>query len=401
MAFAPTLSRPFDTDGDDAEDEPGSATGQYPGPVWAGEAITSPAGLAFEDDSAYDTPVPPSATGQYPGPVWADEESNGMSAAAALATADPAAPPPFGLKEDETADDARRTAATAPSPPIELANEEAYRIIRVVAEGHTGDQLYTAISADLEFATAGNPAFGRRHFGLGFGLVLFSQASGLLGRVLQLTRARNSAAFTEVFGLRADELLAVTTAATEDARLAPVGGDVLWAPAWIDRFRAAGALPECQAAQNETAIEAQFRPMALIAVDLGLDTDRGLAMAYDAVVARGLDAGLRWLAAVAGPIQTAAQRDGVLASLGYTDLGAFQVASGLPSTNGELDAVSHAALVGATRRRGLLAPTASDLECRMIRGSSGPARIRLERLHGSAAFDDVARSIAPATIPGG
>jgi hypothetical protein len=400
MALAPSLSRPFDTHTGDAEAEPPSATGQYPGPVWADEATASSAGLALEDEAADDAPVPPSATGQYPGPVWADEESNGTAAAAALASPD-SAPPPLGLKEDETAADATRDAAPVPSPSTELTNEGAYGIIRVVAEGHTGDQLYTAVSPDLEFATDGNPAFGRRHFGLGFGLVLFGQASGLLGRVLELTRARNAAAFAEVFGPQADELLAVTTAATEDARLASVGGDLLWAPAWIDRFRAAGALPECQAAQNETAIEAQFLPMARIAVDLGLDTDRSLAMAYDAVVARGLDAGLRWLAAVAGPIGTAAQRDGALASLGYTDLGAFQIATGLPLTNGELDPVIHAALVGAIRRRGLLAPTAGDLECRMIRGASGPARIRLERLHRSDAFDDVARSIAPATTPGG
>ena len=124
-------------------------------------------------------------------------------------------------------------------------------------------------------------------------------------------------------------------------------------------------------------------------------------MAYDTVVARGVEAGLRWLAAVAGPIQTNAQRDGALASIGYTDLSAFEAASDLPQSNDELDPMSHAALIGAIRRRGLLAPTAGDLECRMIRGASGQARIRLERLHGSNAFDDIARSIAPATTPGG
>ena len=107
MALAPTLTRPFDTDTatDTAEAEPPSATGQYPGPVWADEAIASPAGLALEDEAADETAVPPSATGQYPGPVWADEESNGTSATAALATADPASPPPLGLKEDDTAGD--------------------------------------------------------------------------------------------------------------------------------------------------------------------------------------------------------------------------------------------------------------------------------------------------------
>jgi hypothetical protein len=399
MALAPTLTRPFDggAASDAAEAEPPSATGQYPGPVWADEAIASPAGLALEDDPA----VPPSATGQYPGPVWADEGSENTSAAEALAAAGLAGAKPLGLKEDDAPGDAATSVVAARVPPVQLTNEGIYQIIRVVAEGHTGDQLYSAVSPDLEFTTPGNAAFGRRHFGLGFGLVLFSQASGLLGRVLELTRGRDADAFWEVFGPRADELIVVTTAPTEEARLAAVGGDVLWSSAWVDRFRAAGALPECQAAQNETAIEAQFRPMARIAMELGLDTDRSLAMAYDTVVARGLEAGLRWLTDVAGPLQTEAQRNGALASLGYTDLSGFEAASDLPRTNGELDAVSHAALVGAIRRRGLLAPTAGDLECRMIHGASGQARIRLERLHGSNAFDDIARSIAPATTSGG
>jgi hypothetical protein len=402
MGIAPNLAKPFESATDAAAEptEPPSATGQYPGPVWADEASAAPAGLSLEDGGA--PAEPPSATGQYPGPVWADERSNGDSAPMTLTAETTAAPsvPPLGLKEDETAGDVGSTTPPA-APPTELTNEEAYRIIRVVATAHSGDQLYSAISPDLEYTTPGNSAFGRRHFGLGFGLVLFGQASGLLGHVLELTQSRNPILFGETFGPNADELVAVTNAATEDARLAPVGGDLLWAPVWLDRFRLAGALAECQAAQNETAIEAQFRPMARIAAGLGLDTDRALAMAYDVVVARGLTAGLRWIAAV-GPIASDAQRDAALASLGHPDLAAFQAAAALPATNGRLDPATHAALVVAVRRRDVTSwLTASDLECRLLQAARGPAATRLERLRSYEAFDDIAHTVAPAPAAGG
>src|SRR3954447_19210678 len=127
MALAPTLTRLFDSGAasDAAEAEPPSATGQYPGPVWADEAIASPAGLALEDDPA----VPPSATGQYPGPVWADEGSENTSAAEGLAAAGLAGAPPLGLKEDDAPGDAATSVAAARVPPVQLTNEGIYRII--------------------------------------------------------------------------------------------------------------------------------------------------------------------------------------------------------------------------------------------------------------------------------
>src|SRR4051812_31482545 len=71
---------------------------------------------------------------------------------------------------------------------VALDNQEIYRIIREVALADSGADLYSAISADREYQARGQSS---RHFGLGFGLVLFTQASGHLGSILRLMRRRD------------------------------------------------------------------------------------------------------------------------------------------------------------------------------------------------------------------
>ena len=150
---------------------------------------------------------------------------------------------PASLKEADYSEELAGAIAPQPArdvvPGVELTNEAIYRIVREVAEADSGDALYSAISADREFETAGHPAHQQRHFGLGFGLVLATQESGRLGRVLSLTQQREPQAFAEILGPDADAVLAVTNAATAEQRLQPVGGEALWSPAWIERFRAA------------------------------------------------------------------------------------------------------------------------------------------------------------------
>ena len=402
MAPLATLVRPLDADADadaggGSPDEPETPTGHYPEPVWAEPGSTTQ-GLEVDEDD------PPSATGHYPEPVWAEPttDDGGVSATQLDVVGSAVAALPgesVSLKDDDRAPDpATRVEMPAPSP---MTNEAIYRIVRVVADGHSGADGYSAIRQNLEVATAGHPAFGGRQYGLELGLLLADQESGLLGQVLQRTASRNPAALREILGEATDDVLAVTTAGTVAERLAPVTGEPLWAPVWVDRFRALGALPECQAAQNEVAIEVQFRPMALAVAGLGLDTDRALAMAFDVVVSRGLDAGLRWIADVVAPLDDAGATSAA-AVLGHSDLGSFERAVGLPpSPAGGPAVATRVGLTGALRRRiPSFGPTAVDLEYRMIRAAGGPARARLERLFTTPALTDGVLLDAPSPPAG-
>jgi hypothetical protein len=302
---------------------------------------------------------------------------------------------PLDLKEPDWADRLGddpdpEQADDWPAAGAVLDNQTIYRIVREVAVDHSGDALYSAVAADREYGLPTHPAYGRRHFGLGFGLVLFPQASGHLGSVLTLMRQRDPVGFAEVFGPDAEALVATTMAATEEERLAPVGGKPLWSETWIARFRRAGESPAFQAAQNEEAIERQFRPMLPVAGGLGLTSDRALAMAYDQVVSRGLGGGLRWLVHAAGPLRTAAQRAHALRLLGVTDLATFQASQGLAG-DGRFGPETHAALVRELRRQGeATLPGPAELACRLSAAASGPVRRRLRRLQASLAFTDVA-----------
>jgi hypothetical protein len=153
---------------------------------------------------------------------------------------------------------------------------------------------------------------------------------------------RDPSLFTVAFAPDANELLRVTNAATASERLQMVGGLALWDEEWVRRFRLATNQPTFQAAQNELAIEGQFRPMLPAAARLGLVSDRGLAMLYELVVSMGLEPALEWAGQVLAPpgAETAAPDE--------------------------------------ARRLEQLAAAAE-----------GPQRARLEQLRGSPAFDGV------------
>ena len=248
----------------------------------------------------------------------------GVTVATQALTSDTPAPPtaPPWAKEVDYADDAGPVAL--PSAPFELPNDAIYRIVRAVAVSHSGERLYGAVERD--------PGLG-----LLYGLVLFPQASPLLGAALRLMHARERDTFVATFGPASDELLVVTGAAQPRARLARVAGELLDGDVWRARFVAAGDVPAFWAAQHEVAIEQQFRPLLGTAFGLGLTTERALALAYDAVVARGLGGGLRWVTGVLHATSPAGPDEAI------------------------------AALVAA---------------------ASGAARVRLERLRDSAALSD-------------
>jgi hypothetical protein len=395
---------------DEEAPEPPSPTGQYPGPIWADDPGSLPAALGDIEE----IPEPPSSTGQYPGPIWADDPGSLPAALGDEAPRPPQAERAPSLKDPDYAEpigeaDDPEQEVRGLIVPRRLDNPQIYQIIREVAITDSGDDLYGAVSADREYQTPDHPAYRRRHFGLGFGLVLFTQESGHLGSALRLMHQRDPARFAEVFGPNADALLAATNAGTAEERLRPVGGEVLWGPGWIERFRRAGAVPAFQAAQNEQAIEGQFRPMLPIAFALGLSTDRGLAMAFDRVVTQGLGGGLRWVVRAAGPLRTAAQRAHALEVLGFDDLFQFQAAICAVPATGRFGPETQAALVGALRRQGVIPmPTADELMGRLVAAATGTARRRLIRLRDSTNLTDFAydpgQDVAPffqADWPGG
>lgn len=168
---------------------------------------------------------------------------------------------------------------------IGLDNQGIYRIVRAVAAGISGNALY-------EWADGSQfPLHGAR-----VGLVGFSQARGELGQLLQIMRRRDPSLFAVAMGSNAEELLQVTTAASREERLQPVGNQHLWHEPWLVRFRQAAQQPTFQAAQNECAIEMQFRPLLEIARQQQVYSDRGLALLYERAVTLGSTEGAAWFA---------------------------------------------------------------------------------------------------------
>ena len=361
-------------------------------PAPPGEAsaasLESPNGQGSGDGDVQLSPQPPdqAVTGAVPAlPPPAPE--------ARTTAVDAAVGAPLGLKDvdyDDALHDAELPADdAAPPAAIDLDNQAIYRVIRAVCVSDSGDDAYSAVSADREFATSGLPGDKRRQFGLGFGLVLFTQESGHLGKVLALTKRRDPQGFASAFGPDADALLAATTQETVTDRLRPVAGQPLWEQPWLDRFRAAGRLPACQAAQNEEAIEGLFRPMMPVALGLGFTSDRGLAMVFDRVVIRGLGGGLDWVLQAAGPLRTQAQRQHALDLLGFSSVADFQAGDASLSPSGHFDARTHAALVAALRTDGRVpVPTDSHLRCALLAAAVGSARERLLQLEATTTLLD-------------
>jgi hypothetical protein len=250
------------------------------------------------------------------------------------------------LAVDEAGLDLRPTAEAVP-----LTIPEKFKLVSVVARSESGGGRdgYAAVNADGEFNDPAHPAYHRTHVGLSWGLVQFTQRSGMLGQVLRACQRRDPETFAGTFGPAADELLAVTTARSEEERLGPVGGSLLWQGDWVARFRAAGQVPAFQAAQNEVAIEGFLDPNLPFARWLGWVTDRALAILYDRCVHMGSAAAVRWIMANVGPIRTQRQCNAALRALGMDSLRAFQESVPELEATGRWNALTHDALVGALR----------------------------------------------------
>ena len=254
-------------------------------------------------------------------------------------------------------------------PPLTI--DDRKRIIQHIAHFESGRDGYGAINADGEFEGrfgATHPAYQRYHIGLSYGLIQFTQDSGLLGRLLVMMRERDAQAFNDFFGpdpQTIQQLIAVTTArgpssrqspGGRSARLQPVAGADLWREPWLSRFRRAGQHVPFQAAQNQLASEVFIDSMLRFAAWLGLDTDRALTMAVDRAVGMGPGRAKAWIIAAVGPIATDALRQQALTALGASDVRAFQRATPGLRADGEFGPTTHAAMVAALRTLGARSP---------------------------------------------
>jgi hypothetical protein len=294
----------------------------------------------------------------------------------------------------------------APPGQLALTIDDKRALIEKVAGAESGSERYGAINADGEYKGRFGPshaAYHHHHIGLSYGIVQFTQESGNLGRLLQMMRDRDEATFGQIFGEHAAELLRVTTAdgppASESpegrsARTQPVDGADLWEEPWLGRFRQAGSVAAFQSAQNELAAATFVDPMLRFAGDLGLDTDRALAMVVDRAVQMGVQGARHWIIAAVGPVSTPALRQQALTAVGASDLASFQAASGL-DVDTLWGPVSHAALVGALRRLGgaspIPLPTVDQMLDAMVRRAEGDNALwagRVARLRTADVFTD-------------
>ena len=241
------------------------------------------------------------------------------------------------------------------------------------------------------------------HAGVSIGFAGFGQRSGRLGRLLLMMRERDPARFRELFGAESDELLRVTNEhepsphdvpGGRSARLQPVGGHDLWAEQWLSRFRAAADYPPFQAAQNELAVRTYLDRILRFAHDLGMDTERALAMIVDRAIQMGAAGAKRWLIGAVGPIRTDAERQQALAALGVAGIREFQQRNRLRA-DGVFHPGTHAAVVAALRRLGPASPIPIPARDQLMdaivaraAGEHAPWRQRVETIRSGRDFGD-------------
>ena len=302
------------------------------------------------------------------------------------------------------------SARSLDAAPGELSIPTKLHIVEVVAAAEAGDSggahtadlaQYSTVNPDTEFHNPANPAYHRQHIGLSFGLIQFTQRSGALGKVLALYRSSDPAEFVQVFGQSADDLVRVTNANTPDARLAPVGGKVLWDQVWTARFVEAGKKQGCRTAQRRVAVEAFIDPHLRIANWLGLDSERALAMLYDRCVHQGNGVGLAWVVRHAGPIQTQLQLEEALRTLGFDHLGAFQATIPYLEPSDGWGAATHAAMAKQLRALGasspIPVPTLAQMLDRLVEAARNTDSFaRVDRLRRAPDLSD-----APLLLPDG
>ena len=365
--------------------------------------------IAYDDgwDSVDTASVPalsaiPALSDEYPDIDWGGPDyDDGYGAVPAYQSLEEDLAPPAP---------AATTVVAAPTPqrPVVLPGmdvpaETQRRVIELTAAD--GGNAYSAVNADGPFRGRhgpGHKAYQRFHTGLSYGIAGFNQDSGTLGQLLRLMQEREPETFTAVFGDGAAALVATATAPGPSSehveggrgpRVQPVAAADLWEEPWLSRFRAAGAVPDFRAAQNQLAAELYLAPMLPVAAGFGLTSERALCMVLDRAIALGEQGAKRWLADTVGPVKTPALRQSALAALGFDSIESFQASVPGLLTDGEFGPVSHATLTAALRLLGPASPlplpgTKELVEEMARRGQSEEGGTRLLRIATATEFGD-------------
>lgn len=235
--------------------------------------------------------------------------------------------------------------------------------------------------------------------GLRYGIGRFTQASGQLGRLLKLFNERDAEQFSRIFGPDstfpdADPAALLTVTNAPDAapgtpeeqipRLQPVNGKTLWDPAWIQRFKTAAQHEPFQDMQFRMAAECYLLPILPFARNLGLATERGLAILTERAIQLGVERMREFIIAAAGPINTDALRHAALelvaADPNHATLADFQRSAGIEEPPGQFGPLSHAALVAAVRAINGESPTLPSPEMMLDQIAQATARSELPGL---------------------
>ncbi|WP_435205376.1 hypothetical protein [Tateyamaria sp. 1078] len=214
------------------------------------------------------------------------------------------------------------------------------------------------------------PAYGRCQanldgHGLRYGLGRFTQASGDLGRLLKEMHAADAAAFATAFGPADDfpeadpqALLTVTNTlpaasggvGADLPQLQPVSGKLVWSKEWVARFKAAAKVPAFQAVQFKITAQVYLLPILSLAHQLGLNSEKGLALVVERVIQMGADRALPALLAAISPLKSDAMRTAALAHVapGKT-IETFQKEQGLGDTPGLFGVETHARVLALLR----------------------------------------------------
>ncbi|MCR5882310.1 hypothetical protein LRS03_05320 [Rhizobacter sp. J219] len=296
--------------------------------------------------------------------------------------------------------------AAPPAAPLDVPAQR--RLLEGVLAVAGPPEGYATTLADAEFngQFGEHPARGRYHLGLAFGIGLASQDRGDLGALLRLMQQRDPSMFKQVFGPHSGELIDTTNrtgpgaAQSPDgrgARVQPVGGEDLWSPKWLARFKesarpdlfGAGKPQLFNGAQNEHVVALYLHPMLPLARLLGLDTQRALGVLFDRALQIGVQRATDWVLSAISPIQTLAQRQKVLAALGHDSLVDFQRSQPGMLADGEWGPVTHAAVLRALRALGSASPlpmpqtTAEAVAALQRRAAGEPWQARLTRVLGA------------------
>lgn len=122
--------------------------------------------------------------------------------------------------------------------------------------------------------------------GLSYGFIQWTQGSGNLGKLCAAMRAQDKTTFDAIMGgpALADELMRVLSKPS----LSAVGGRVLWDSVWTTRFKAlAKHAPFNEVQLRMAATGAHMEAGITVARLLGLDSERGLTLAFDRCVQQG------------------------------------------------------------------------------------------------------------------